>query len=58
MDLITENGVRNTVVENMMYMGLDPDEFKDFIEYAVKTKIISLYEDQAPGSEALIEYYY
>lgn len=55
MDLITENGVRNTVVENMMYMGLDPDEFKDFIEYAVKTKIISLYEDQAPGSEALIE---
>lgn len=41
MDPITENGVRNTVVENMRYMGLDPDEFKDFIEYAVIMKIIA-----------------
>lgn len=57
-DPIIAIGVRDTVMENMLAMGLDIERHKDFIECAVRTKIQSLYEKNAPGTRELIDYYY
>lgn len=57
-DPIIAIGVRDTVTENMLAMGLDIEQYKEFIEVAVRTKIQSLCEGDAPGTKELIDYYY
>lgn len=57
-DPIIAIGVRDTVMENMLAMGLDIEQYKEFIEVAVRTKIQSLCEGDAPGTKELIDYYY
>ncbi len=57
-DPVIAEGVRNTVIENMKHMGLYTDEYKDFIERAIKLDIKSLMENDDKYTKACINYYH
>ncbi len=57
-DPVIAEGVRNTITENFKDMGLYTDEYKDFMERAIKIQIKNLMENDNPYSKAYIEFYY
>ncbi len=57
-DPVIAEGVRNTITENFKDMGLCTDEYKDFMERAIKAQIKRLTENDDPGTKAYIAYYY
>lgn len=57
-DPVLAEGIRETLKENMEFLGLDPDEYKQFIDVAVIAGVEVMMEHDARGIQLLKNDYY